>query len=168
MCYIQYMTESDIYQLVGKAYCDGYQEALEKQAAFEKQALSPKLLLNAANKALSLGKGKQAINLFGGAKGRNVGRILSSLGTNAENVASTIPSVAKRDSAQIADWLLRGGHKGYAPDTVARVFNAGKQIPEQFKHIDTGIHNYMDHFGGGFLNTYKPVRVPQQITPLTL
>lgn len=41
------MTEADMYQIIGKAYCDGYQEGLSKQASLEKQALSPKLLLGA-------------------------------------------------------------------------------------------------------------------------
>lgn len=45
------MTESNIYQIIGKAYCDGMAEGMSKQASFEKQALDPETLVNAAQKA---------------------------------------------------------------------------------------------------------------------
>lgn len=59
------MTDSDIYQIVGQAYCAGLSEGLEKSASFEKQALSPELLERALKGITEKGDLGRALTMAG-------------------------------------------------------------------------------------------------------
>lgn len=64
MSYTISMTDSYIYQLVGKAYCDGMVEGISKQASLEKKALNFETILDAASKAGITNKNRE-LNLIG-------------------------------------------------------------------------------------------------------
>lgn len=95
------MTESDIYQIVGQAYCAGLSEGMEKSAAFEKQALGPESLLNALKGIAGKGNVVRTMNTIGRITPR-VSGALSSLKDAAE-VPSLLNNVQKTDISNALD-----------------------------------------------------------------
>lgn len=166
--YNRTMTPSTIYQLIGRSYLEGVSHGMQKAAAFEKQALSPKHLLEMAEMAKALGRGRQSLNLLGGARGRHVGQMLTELGTNAENVAKVVPGIRPKDAGSIVKYLLNKEYKGATGTAIANMLEAGKKYMPDYIEAGKPINKYMEHFGKGFLHRYKPKNAITPTSSLTL
>lgn len=130
----------------------------EKNASFNKQALSPAYLEEMAGLAKMLDRHKQSIHLAAGAKGRKLGTALTNANVNAKALSELIPGMRLKDAETVSKYLSSGAYKrGVSPTTLGEMLN-GPISPElkDMRRMYSGTDKLFEHIGGGFLHTFRP------------
>lgn len=162
------MTDSDIYQLIGKAYCDGVSQGVEKSASMMKQALNMETMLNAADKLKESGQLQRATDLIERLKSRGFGLFngltenpISSALAGADKLRSTLWNQLNfRTGSDFIDGFIpsqsaidagRKAYKAYHGNVLKYLKSAVQNASKYFKYKDdhwSSLNKAKDVIGG--------------------